>query len=360
MRSDSGMLLTGEPIEGLAVRSGELSQWSSQRNLLTTFNQDTSSYGVGQQDRKPNDSSHRGPYRWRSRLMEERLPPPWRGRRHVRLWDVETGVQNDCLQRPCAMGLFCDFSPTGSESLLARDGQPSKCGLWTARTQSMIWLDLFSERRTAGTPRVAMSPDGSLLAAMKNRKPWDHRRPSGQSGDDAFGPTVHSLCFPLKVPLAVAQSRGLQLWDVETEVSARAVPRIRRSGRLASRRTAVGWPSYGTRQVNLARPIRCQTDGASWKYAYPLGKVSVFSGRKTLDGDNWGTAYITCGMLSAGIASFLRENHWRVEQIADGSRLLADGRFLAVSVGTRCCSRWRGDATVRCDNRHVELAVCRR
>ena len=260
----------------------------------------------------------------------------------VRLWDVETGKELDVYKGHREWVFFATFSPDGKRiASVSRDCMVKVWPVDGADPIDDLAGSVSLSEEQPGRHRMAISPDGALLAALKNSETVAIL--DVQSGlvraTMHVGPTVHALAFsPESDRLAVAKSQGLQIWDVETA-------KLVQDGPSDSAIWTIGfspdgrWLAVGTeaRQVEIRKADTLATQIVlPCKYDFPLGRVAFSPDGKTL------------GVATTGYPTQIHiwdVASWRLrasyEEVMDGWSKMStdlafspDGKILAVSQGT--------------------------
>ena len=206
----------------------------------------------------------------------------------MRLWDVETGTELYVYKGHSQWLYYVGFSPDGSRLVsVARD---LNAKVWPVQArQPLEALTGANSRhfRKPGRDRVAVSPDGELLAGLQSFAQVGivDVRSGRVRATLNVGAGVHAIVFsPDGECLAVARSGGLQIWKVESAKRVRERSTDSAVWTVAyspdARSLAVGTESN---QVEIWRADTLETEKVlPWHYKKPLRKVAFSPDGKTL------------------------------------------------------------------------------
>ena len=311
-------------------------------NLLATYYQGHIVIWNAASGQEESDSWHRRFFiRWRSRQTGEGWP---RCITTVRFgFGMSKPAENCTSTKAILNGFTTSFShQMESESPLSVVTVTSRCGLSrAARPVEVLSGTTNRHYRQPGRDRVAISPDGNLLAGVQ--EPGRVAIVDVHSGRAALtmdvGATIHAIVFsPDGKRLAIGQSRGLQIWDVQTGELVREQPSdsdawtvdFSPDGDLL----AIG---TGTRQVEI-RQVESLTKQTvlPWQYGSPLRKVAFSPDGKALAVTTIGTPTeihiwdVDRRQLRASYENVIDGDHRWSTDIA----FSPDGNTLAVAEGT--------------------------
>ncbi|MGI9517056.1 MAG: eIF2A-related protein, partial [Pirellulaceae bacterium] len=214
-------LESGQPIEGLAVDGYRHVAWSPDgKSLATNGNEIRIWDAASGEEIAQFGGGGAGTGGLAFSPDSSQIVAASQGESTVRLWNIETQTELAVFRGHSQWLFHVGFSPDGKR--IASTGRDGTVKLWSTEITNGLYDIIGSDppvEEDPGRDRVSLSPDGRLLASTQNSTTIEiysakslQRRVTLDVGEN-----VHAIDFSPDVEhLAVAHSRGFQIWDVQT------------------------------------------------------------------------------------------------------------------------------------------------